>query len=258
MSIRVLIADDEALARRRLRRLLSAHPDCEVVGECGDGGSAVASIQELRPDLVFLDIQMPSRDGFAVLAELPPRSAPVVIFVTAHDEHAVRAFEVNALDYLLKPFSEPRFAQALDRARESIQKRDASGGPSSKHLERLFKDLLAKESTYSGHLLVCLQDRLLPVAVDRIRWVSADWRYVKLHVPGETHRLRQTLQQVESRLDPRRFVRIHRSTIVNIAFIHELHPLFHGDHRVVLDDDTELTLSRTFKDALFARMGKPV
>ncbi|HEY7697892.1 MAG TPA: LytTR family DNA-binding domain-containing protein [Vicinamibacteria bacterium] len=237
--IRALIADDEPLARKKIRTLLEREPDVEVAGECGSGPEAARLIRELEPDLVFLDIEMPELDGLSVLSRLPSSAAPLVIFVTAYDQYAVRAFAVKALDYLLKPFDRRRFRTALERAREQLRH---SGEPAEIPLSRL---------------LVRSGDGLSVLKVDDVDWVEAADNYVKVHALGETHLLRETLAHLQSRLDPARFLRIHRSTLVNLERIQSLHPLFHGDQIVVLRDGTELTLSRRYRNDVESLLGRP-
>jgi two-component system LytT family response regulator len=237
--IRALIADDEPLARKKIRTLLEREADVEVAGECGSGPEAARLIRELEPDLVFLDIEMPELDGLSVLSGLPSRAAPLVIFVTAYDQYAVRAFDVKALDYLLKPFDRRRFRAALERAREQLRH---SGEPAESPLSRL---------------LVRSGDGLSVLKVDDVDWVEAADNYVKVHALGETHLLRETLAHLQSRLDPARFLRIHRSTLVNLERIQSLHPLFHGDQIVVLRDGTELTLSRRYRNDFETLLGRP-
>jgi two-component system LytT family response regulator len=231
--IRALIADDEPLARKKIRSLLAREPDTEVVGECGSGSDAAKLIRELDPDLVFLDIEMPDLDGLSMLERLGSR-APVVIFVTAYEQYAVRAFAVKALDYLLKPIDRSRFRSALERAREHL---------------KLDAQPLAR-------LLVRSGESFEIVKVDDIDWLEAADNYVKVHALGETHLVRETLTRLKSKLDPSRFVRIHRSTLVNVERIRSLHPLFHGDQMVVLRDGTELTLSRRYRHELEALLGR--
>ena len=250
MTLRTILVDDVKLARQRLRRLLGAFPDVEVAGECADAASAIATIAELAPDLVFLDIEMPEQDGFAVLAELPAAARPAVVFVTAYDQHAVRAFEANALDYLLKPVEPARLAATLDRVRAQR----ASGVGNAK-LDALLRAL--ERDRYPTRLAVRGNDGTQLVRVAEIDWIEAAGNYLCVRAGKVTHVLRETLTQMESRLDPARFVRIHRSRIVNIDRIVKLSPLFNGDHTVQLGDGTELTLSRTYREALFRALGEP-
>jgi two-component system LytT family response regulator len=238
MRLRALIADDEPLARTKIRTLLEREPDAEVAGECGSGPEAARLIHELDPNLVFLDIEMPELDGLSVLEGLGSRAAAAVIFVTAYDQYAVRAFEVKALDYLLKPIDRRRFQTALERARFHLRSSEPAESPLSR-------------------LLVRSGDRWLVLKVDDIDWVETADNYVKVHALGQTHLLRETLAHLHSRLDPARFLRIHRSTLVNVERIQSLYPLFHGDQMVVLHDGTELTLSRRYRHELEALTGRP-
>jgi two-component system LytT family response regulator len=238
VRLKALIADDEPLARRKIRTLLEREPDVEVAAECGSGREAARLIRDLDPNLVFLDIEMPELDGLSVLEELGSQ-APAVIFVTAYEQYAVRAFEVKALDYLLKPFDRRRFRVALDRARQRL--RD-SGGSGQRALNRL---------------LVRSGDRTRVLKVDDVDWLEAADNYVKVHARGRTHLLRETLTHLQSRLDSARFVRIHRSTVVNVERIQTLYPLFHGDQMVVLQDGTELASSRRYRHELGRLLGGP-
>ena len=233
--VRALIVDDEPLARARIRDLLAADAEVEIAGECGDGVEAVEAIRALAPDLVFLDVQMPERGGFDVVAEIGPDRMPVVVFVTAYDDYALKAFEAHALDYILKPFDEARFRGALSRAKTQVHVARAARGAPPRHLTRL---------------MVKSGDRFVFVKDDEIDWVEADGNYVRLHVGEAEYLLRETIRGLEARLDPERFLRIHRSTIVNLDRVREIHPLFHGEYRVVLADQTKLTLSRGYRDRL--------
>jgi two-component system, LytTR family, response regulator len=245
--IRVLIVDDEPPARSKLRRFLAGEPEVEVVGEAESGADAVAAIEALRPDLVFLDVQMPGLDGFGVLAELAGEALPGVVFVTAFDEYALRAFEVNAVDYVLKPFDAERFRSALARAKERLRQAGAA------ELDRRLRAVLAQvrpPPEYLERLLVRSGERAFFLELSEVSWIAAEQNYVRLHAAGTSHLVRGTLAALEERLDPRRFLRIHRSTIVNAAHVRELRPWSHGDYRVVLRDGTELTLSRRYRDRL--------
>jgi two-component system LytT family response regulator len=239
-----LIVDDEPLARQRIRKLLEAEPDMEVVGECSDGRKAVAVIQEQRPDLVFLDVQMPGLDGFGVLEALGIERMPGIIFVTAYDRYALRAFEVHALDYLLKPFDRQRFEKALERARAQINR--SRTADVNKQLLALLEDVKTGRK-YQERFVVKSSNRVLFVRVEEIDWIEAAGNYVRLHAGSETHLLRETMSALEGKLDPHKFLRIHRSTIVNIERIQELQPWFHGDYVVLLKDGTQLTLSRSYR-----------
>ena len=244
--IRTLIVDDEPLVRERMRSLLEAEPDIAIVGECRDGREAVLAIRREAPDVVFLDVQIPELDGFQVLEAIGADKAPAIVFVTAYDQYALQAFEVHAVDYLLKPFDEERFKRALDRARQSAAK---GPGEVSEKLLSLLQELKAPQG-YMERLVVKSAGRLFFLRTQEIEWVESAGNYVCLHVRGESHLLRETMNGLEARLDPARFVRIHRTAIVNIDQIKELQPLFHGEYQVVLRDKTELTLSRGFRDRL--------
>lgn len=252
-SIRVLLVDDEPLARARIRELLADQPDVDVVGECGTGREAVAAIRSDRPDLVFLDVQMPEVGGFGVLEALEPVETPAVVFVTAFDEFAVRAFEVHALDYLLKPFDRPRFLQSLARAREAVGRRREG------RLDERLTALLTQLDTsrrYLRRVLVRNGSRTVLLRTAEIDWIESAGNYVRIHVGRERHLLRETMAALEEKLDPELFFRIHRSTIVNLERVRELEPYFHGDHVLRLADGTRLTLSRTYRERLQQRLGR--
>jgi two-component system LytT family response regulator len=239
MTLRALIVDDEAVARRRLRRLLG---DCGViiVGECGDGASAVQSISGLRPDVVFLDVQMPELDGFDVVRGVGAEAMPLTVFVTAYDEYAVRAFEVHALDYLLKPVDAEHIARAVERVRKSLAASDASGDGRLRTLLEQFAD----ERRYLRRVPVPAEGRLIIVRVEEIDWISAADNYVTLHVGRREFLLRRTLAWLEGELDPNEFVRIHRGTVVRVDRVRELVPESHGDYTARLADGTDLAVSR--------------
>lgn len=247
MRIRTLIVDDEPLARERIRALLRREQDVEVIGECGNGPEALAAIKEQRPDLVFLDVQMPDLDGFGVLDSVPADAMPVIIFVTAYDRYAIRAFDVHAQDYLLKPFDRERFGKALSRAR--VQVRRNRSGDISHRLLALLEDL-KPANKYLDRLVIKSSGRVFFLRVDEIDWVEASANYVRLHVGRDSHLLRETMNALEARLDPSRFIRIHRSTIVNVDRVKELQPLFHGEYVVILRDGTELNSSRGYRAKL--------
>jgi two-component system LytT family response regulator len=241
-KLRVLVVDDEAPARRKILRLLRQEPDVQVVGEADGAEAAVAAIAEQKPDLVFLDVQMPGADGFDVVAGIPPDNMPRVIFVTAHDRFALQAFEVHAFDYLLKPFSEERLRTALERARKECGQ--PSGGFASQ-LQRLVEQL-QKERSFPQHILVQENGRAHFVAVRDIAWAEADGNYVRLHCGGKTYTLRGTLDAMKDVLDPKAFVRINRSSVVKLEEIREMQPWFHGEYKVVLTDGKELRWSRRY------------
>jgi len=262
-SIRTLIVDDEPLARRGLALRLQAHPDIEVVGQCSHGAEAVEVVPQLRPDLLFLDVQMPGLDGFETLAAIDESLRPLVVFVTAFDHHAVRAFESCALDYLLKPVEEARLAQSLERVREALAERGAEA-----HRERLLALLrqvsgrpeLRLEQALSEPLNGAARDpevlsvkdggRIVRVALESIRWVEAAGDYMCVHTDGETHILRATLREMEDQLDARRFQRVHRSTIVNLKRVKSLRPHINGEYFLQLDSGHEVKLSRSYRDKL--------
>jgi two-component system LytT family response regulator len=245
--MRVLIIDDEPLARQRLRALLEAEPDLEVAGECADGRQAVEAIRAHQPDLIFLDVRMPELDGFGVLEALAEEPNPAVIFVTAYDQFALKAFEVNALDYLLKPFDRDRFHKALERARAQVG-RD-QGEEVREQLRALLEDVRGGRK-YVDRLVIKSSARVFFLRVEEIDWVEAAGNYLKLHAGSEAHLLRETMSGLEARLDPTKFLRIHRSTLVNIERIQELQPWFHGDYVVLLRNGTRLTLSRSYRQKL--------
>ena len=243
--IRALIADDEAPARRKLRGLLARESDFEVVGEAGDGAEAVALIQDLSPDVIFLDIQMPLLDGFGVIREVGVEAMPLVVFVTAYDEHALKAFEVHALDYLLKPFAPSRFERLLERVRRQLE--PASSGDLAERIERLLA-AVRPAPDYPRRILVEKDEgRQVLLAVDVVDRVRADGNYLLFLSQGTEYRRRGTLQDLEGRLDPARFLRLNRSEIVRLEAIREVQPWFHGDARVVLHDGTVLTWSRRYR-----------
>lgn len=247
--IRTLIVDDEDLARERLRSLLEREPEIELVAEAGDGKSALEAIQKHRPQLLFLDVQMPELDGFEVIEALPEDERPNVVFVTAHDKFALKAFDVHAVDYLLKPFDRERFQTALQRALEKI--RTQSAPPD---LGELIEDAKPARKAVD-RLLVKTEGRVLLVKVDTIDWVEAADNYVNLHVGNESHLMRETMNSLERRLPPEKFMRISRSAIVNLERIKELQPMFHGEYVVILKDGSKLTLSRSYRDKIDRLMG---
>jgi len=252
-KIRTLIVDDEPLARDKIRMFLERDPEIEIIGECVDGVRAVASIEESNPDLLFLDIQMPGKDGFEVLRTVGVDRVAAVIFVTAYDEHALRAFEFHALDYLLKPFAANRFQDALTRAK--LQLRSEPAGPFKKQLTTLLGSVDG-DSRYIKRLVVKTGGRIVFLKVEEVDWIEAAGNYLTLHVGTSSHLIRETMNDIESRLDPSQFLRIHRSTIVNIDRIREMQPLFHGDFTVILMNGTRLMLSRNYKSRLPRHLGK--
>jgi len=259
VKIRTLIVDDEPLARDRLRSLLERDPEIEIIGDCSNGRQAVETISKEAPDLVFLDIQMPELDGFGVLAELQAKVGrgspqPAVVFVTAYDRFALKAFEVHALDYLLKPFDRERFNKALARAKEQISKHQAQD--LSAKLSNLLADL-RPESKGADRLAVKTSGRVIFVKLDDIDWIEAADNYVNIHVGQTSHLLRETMASIEQRLPPSNFIRISRSSIVNIDRVKELQPLFHGEYAVILRTGARLTLTRGYRESL-ARLTGPL
>jgi two-component system LytT family response regulator len=246
MKIKTLIVDDESLARERLRQLLQDHPEIEVIGECADGKEAVTALERDPPDLVFLDIQMPELDGFEVLQTIRAEPMPVIVFVTAYNQFALRAFEVHAVDYLLKPFDRERFRVALNHALDQVKKRGRSG--ISEKQSAVLAEL--KPAKPVERLAVKTGGRVFLIKVQDLDWIEAAHNYVELHVEKQTHLLRDTLNAIEARLPPDKFVRISRSVIVNIDRIKELQPLFYGEYAIILQNGARLTLSRRFRDKL--------
>ena len=254
MSIRVIIVDDEPLAREGMRGFLSEEPDIEIVAECSSGIEALEAIEAESPELVFLDIQMPELDGFGVLEALEPDETPAIIFITAHDEYALRAFDVFALDYLLKPLERSRFEQVLERAR--LQLSGDGLGDLRKRMVGLIEDLAGQRSTPLDRLVVKSRGRVHLLKVSEIDWIGADGNYARLHVGEDDHLVRDTMTALERRLDSGQFVRIHRSTIVNLDRIKEIQPWFKGELMVILTDGEQLPLSRKYRKVLQERLGQ--
>ena len=247
--LRILIADDEAGARHKVKLFLEAHEDCECVAEAENGRVAVAKIVEMRPDLVFLDINMPYLDGFEVVAQLPQDYQPMVIFATAYSDRAIQAFEVCAVDYLLKPFDRRRFDAALERARQRWPQRDQAYG---RVLQALAS--LTEKSKYPGQILVQGESSVKVVATDTIDYVESAGNYAVLHASDQDHVVRQTIRHLESLLNPGQFCRIHRQYLVRVAVIAEIQPYHKGDMLVVLRSGKSLKMSRRYKDNLMSRM----
>ena len=252
--IRTLIVDDESLARERIRDMV-ADPDIHIIADCGNGEEAIEAIQQYSPDLVFLDVEMPGIDGFAVLEALPADRMPTMIFVTAYDQYAVRAFEVYALDYLLKPFDQERFDKALGRAKEQIasERNEVLG----QRILRAIEDIKTKP-VHLERLVIKLNGHVFFMKAEEIDWLEAEGNYVRLHSGKESYLLRDTISALESQLDPKRFIRVHRSAIVNVDRISELQPWFHGEYRIVLREGVQLTLSRTYREKLHELLGRPL
>jgi two-component system, LytTR family, response regulator len=255
-KIRALVVDDEPVARDRLVRLLEQQDDVELVGECANGIETVAAIEQHSPDLVFLDVQMPEMDGFQVVRALDAKHIPAVVFVTAYDEYAVRAFEVHALDYLLKPFSSVRFRATLAHVREQLDRRRTSD--LGQRLLALAPTLWEKSAAGKtpDRLLVRSTGRVHFVRTAEIDWCEAAGNYVRLHVGGDSHLFRETMNGLESKLDPQHFARIHRKTIVNVERIEELRSSLGGECTVYLRNGAKLTLSRGYREGFQERFGK--
>jgi len=245
MRIQALIVDDEPLARQRVRLLLDDEPDVQVLGECSDGFEAVDQIQSAKPDLLFLDVQMPDMDGFEVLRRVPQGRLPVVIFTTAHDRHALQAFEVNALDYLLKPFKPTRFKEAVRRARDLIANKHA--GATTRGLLALLGQPPTPGSQLT-RLAVKTPGKVRFVELDQIQAIEAAGKYAVVHVGKEDHALRESMSSLESHLPPKRFLRISRSVIVNIDQVRELQPMFKGENRVVMKSGRSYPTTRPIRE----------
>ena len=257
-KIQAIIVDDEKPARRRLRELLEKQPDIAIVAECSNGAEAVRKIRALQPDLLFLDIQMPGLDGFGVVDAIGAAQMPATIFVTAYDRYALKAFEVSALDYLLKPFSDDRFERSLARVLSFV--RTSRREELNHRILSLLDQIQPEQSQNTGAPLDCLMikngGRVHFLRVEEIDWIEAAGVYVQIHTAGKTWLHRISLGELEAKLDARRFLRIHRSTIVNWQRIRELHPHSHGDFLVVLHDGAELKLSRSYRQKVEASLGQ--
>ena len=250
-GLRVLLVDDEPLVRRGMRVSLEDEPDIEIVGEARNGVEAVQSIREQHPDLVFLDVQMPELDGFGVIAALQGAPMPAVVFVTAFDAYALRAFDVHAVDYLLKPFDEERLKLALNRVRGRLG--EQRRGSIDEQLQALIRDVRARDN-YAERLLVKNDGSITVVDASDIDWIEAADNYVRLHTARGRLLMRETMKALEDRLDPRRFARIHRSAIVNLSRVRELQPTFNGEYVVLLSSGAKLTLSRGYRDTFRDRL----
>jgi len=252
-KLKVVVADDEPLARERIRRLLEPQPDVQLVGEARDGAEALTAIHAFSPDLVFLDVQMPEMSGFEVIDAVGAERMPLVIFVTAYDQHALKAFEVRALDYLLKPFDDERFTRTLERARRQI----ARAADPAERLRPLVNGGRG-DGPRTDRLVVKSGGRLVFLPTADIDWVEADGNYVRVHAGTSAHLIRETMTSIEGRLDPERFVRIHRSRIVNLERVQEVQPWVNGEYAVLLRSGTRLALSRGYRQKLQARLRKEV
>jgi two-component system LytT family response regulator len=253
MKIRTLIVDDMLLARNRVRRHLEQDPEIEIVGEASGGQAAIDDILALQPDLVFLDVQMPEVGGFEVLEAVGVERVPAVIFVTAFDQFALKAFEMHALDYLLKPFDAARLAAAVARAKRQVRQRGTEG--IAGRLQALLSELGAG-AAQPRRLAIKADGRTVFLPVDDIDYVEAAGNYIRIQAGAESHMIRDRISEMEARLDAAGFVRIHRSTLVNASRIRELHPLFNGDQTVVLQGGKKLTMSRTYREAVLAALNR--
>jgi len=249
-NFKVLIVDDERLSRRRIRRLLTLEPECEVIGECCNGVEAVSFLRKTRPDILFLDVQMPELDGFEVI-QATAKSRPLIIFTSAYEDYALRAFEVHAFDYLMKPFDGRRFLDSLQRAKARIRQ-ERAGTPDSRLFELM--ENFSKTQSSPDRIAIRNNGRVLFVKLADIDWIEASDNYACLHCGRDTHIVRETMSELESRLNPAHFLRVHRSAIVNLDRIKELQPWFRGDYRVILRDGTELTLTKNHREKLESRL----
>ena len=248
-----MVVDDEPLGRERITQLLRAIPNAELVGVCADGSEAVESIGEFAPDLLFLDAQMPELDGFGVLAAIPKENRPEVIFITAHDQYALKAFAVHAQDYLLKPFDPDRLLAAFQRAAERIESRRQTTAPNAQ-LQALIDDT-ERQRARKTRIAINHDGRVTLLPVEDIDWIESDGNHVKIHAARQTHVVRQTLQSMEQSLAPNEFVRVHRSSIVNISRIREIQPWFNGEYVVLLRDGTQVKISRGYRARLEQLIG---
>lgn len=251
-AIRVAIVDDEELGRRKISRMLRDDGEVQIVGEFAGGEAAVRGLREAKPELLFLDIKMPEMDGFALLREITGSFTPIVIFVTAFDQHAIQAFQVHALDYLLKPFDRGRFQDAMRRAKEQVRQR-RSGSINQKLME-LLNDSNHAPAPFRERIMVKSAGRISFLKTDEVDWIEAQGDYVRLYVQGRKFLIREKIGDMEQQFPGDRFIRIHRSTIVNVERIKEMQPLFYGEYAVILNDGTRLTLSRSFREKVFSRL----
>jgi two-component system LytT family response regulator len=249
-NFRVVIVDDEPISRRRIRRLLALESECELVGECENGIEAIRLLEREKIDVLFLDVQMPEMDGFEVVHAIS-RAHPLIIFTSAYDEYALKAFEVHAFDYLLKPFDRRRFKESVQRARAQL--RQAQPALADDRILTLFENLATARNA-PDRIAIRNNGRVIFLKLSEIDWIEAADNYVCLHCGRETHVLRETMSELEARLDPARFIRVHRSAIVNLDCIRELQPWFRGDYKVMLHDGTELTLTKNHREKLESRL----
>ena len=255
MSIATLVVDDEPIARHAIVRLLRDDPDIELVGECGDGVSAVEAIRRQSPELVFLDIQMPAINGIEVIATIGAERMPATIFVTAFEQYAVRAFEANAVDYLVKPFSRARFANSLLRVKARLSAGEGMGSAASARILQTL-DALRQRDDYLERLPVRIDEHIAFIDVDDIVWIKASHNNVQIHLADRVHEMRETMNVLAARLDPRHFARVHRSAIINVRRVQAIHPWFNGHHVVTMDTGQKLRMSR-YQHETFLRLVSP-
>lgn len=253
MKIRTLIVDDMNLARQRLKHTLASDTEIEIIGEAANGNEAVNAIKNLRPDLVFLDVQMPKMGGFEVVETIGATQMPTIVFVTAYDEFALRAFEINALDYLLKPYEEERLQKTVQRVKSQI--REAGRGDIEERLLQLLGKAVQKPD-YLKRIPVKTAQHTILVLTEDIDWIGGAGNYLELHVAKDVYLIRERLNQLEQRLNPEQFARIHRSTIVNIDRIKALHPMFNGDHLIILQNGARLNVSRSYHEKLLEMISR--
>jgi two-component system LytT family response regulator len=251
MAYKALIIDDEALSRKRLRLMLRCHPDIDIVGECANGEEAIMAILKMSPDLIFLDVQMTEMNGFDVLDSIGQEKIPAVIFVTAYDQYALKAFDVHAVDYLLKPFGQERLTQAVTRALNAIQTHQSAD--INRSLLALL-DKLKKSGQYSKRLLAKVKGRIHLLPVNDVEWIEAENYYARIHLGQESFLLRESLNHLQKRLDPKQFIRVHRSAIINIRYIKELQSWFHGEYIVILKNGVKLNISRNYQKNVLATL----
>lgn len=252
MQIRALIVDDMPLARKRVKRFLASYPEIQVIGECSNGKEAVTAISELQPNLLFLDVQMPEMGGFEVLQRIDPETMPAVIFITAYEQFALKAFDAHAIDYLLKPFNRERFSWAISRAQITINQHET--GALNQRLNAFLQEI-KPQTKFLKRVVVKSGGGAVILPIDAVDYVQAAGNYIKLKSGKASYLIRQRLTHFETKVDPNKFIRIHRSTIVNIERIKEMHPLFNGDQTLVLHDGTQLTMSRSYRENLLGILG---
>lgn len=254
--IRAIIIDDEPLAREKVQLFAASESDIEIVDTCSNGHEAFTSIKTYKPDLLFLDIQMPELNGFELLQQLETNPLPGIIFITAYDEFALRAFEFHALDYLLKPYDRERFQKSVAHARIAL--RSIEETETTTQQIRLLLNSIQQSSQKLERLIVKTNGRIIFLRIEEIDWMEAAGNYVKLHVGNETHLIRETMNGLEQQLNPLKFIRIHRSTIINIEKIKELEPYFNGEYKVILNNNAQLILSRNYRENFTTVLGKPL